>query len=63
VAEVLNTRHAVAKERGWKDETPSKTAFIAAAVEDNNLLRRPIVISGKRAVVGKDEATLRKLLG
>jgi arsenate reductase-like glutaredoxin family protein len=63
VADVVNTRHAVAKERGWKDKAPSKTVFATAAAEDNNLLRRPIVIAGKRVVVGKDEAALRKLLG
>lgn len=63
VAEVLNTRHATAKEEGWKDKPPSKAAFIAAALEDNNLLRRPITIRGKQVVIGLDEAGLKKLLG
>ena len=62
VADVINTRHRVAKERGWKDKTPSKTAFKAAAFEDNNLLRRPVVLRGKKGVVGFDEDALRDLL-
>lgn len=63
VADVLNTRHRVAKEHGWKDKAPSKTAFVKAALEDNNLLRRPVVLRGKRGVVGYDEDALRELLG
>jgi arsenate reductase-like glutaredoxin family protein len=63
VAEVLNTRHKTAKENGWKEKAPSKAAFTKAVVEENNLLRRPILISGKAYVVGKDEAAIRDLLG
>lgn len=62
VAEVLNTRHKVAKEHGWKEKAPSKAAFTKAALEDNNLLRRPVVLRGKNAVVGFDEEALRDLL-
>lgn len=63
VAEVLNTRHKTAKENGWKEKAPSKAAFTAAVVEENNLLRRPILIKGKSVVVGKDEGAIRELLG
>jgi arsenate reductase-like glutaredoxin family protein len=62
VAEVLNTRHKTAKENGWKEKAPSKTAFIKAALEEPNLLRRPIVLRGKKIVVGKDLDGIRKLL-
>ena len=61
-AEVLNTRHKVAKERGWKEKAPSRTAFVQAALEDNNLLRRPTIVRGGRAVVGLDEDAIRDLL-
>lgn len=61
--EVLNTRHKVAKEQGWKEKAPSKAAFLTAVLQDNNLLRRPIVLRGKRLVVGKDLDGIRKLLG
>ena len=62
VASLLNTRHKTAKENGWKDKAPAKTTFIKAAMEEPNLLRRPIIVRGKKAVVGKDEDALRKLL-
>ena len=60
---MLNTRHATAKAKGWKDDTPSKRAFLAAAVEENNLLRRPILLAGGRVVVGKDLAAIEEVLG
>ncbi|MCO5165394.1 MAG: hypothetical protein M9894_03380 [Planctomycetes bacterium] len=62
-ADVLNTRHAVAKERGWKAVPPSREDLLEAALLDNNLLRRPVTVRGGRAVVGSDEGALRALLG
>lgn len=62
VAEVLNTRHAAARDRGWKDKPPARATFIAAVLEEPNLLRRPILVDGKTVVVGKDEAALKKAL-
>jgi arsenate reductase-like glutaredoxin family protein len=63
VAALVNTRHKVAKERGWKDKAPAKTTFIKAVLEEPNLIRRPVLVRGKRAVVGKDEDAVRELLG
>ena len=62
VAQVLNTRHKVAKERGWKDKAPAKATFVKAALEEPNLLRRPVLIRGRMAVVGFDEDAIRALL-
>ena len=62
VAAVLNTRNKTVKEKGWKENVPSKAAFTAAVLDDNNLIRRPILIAGKKIVVGKDEAAIRDLL-
>jgi len=62
VAAVLNTRHATAKANGWKDSPPSRAAFVAAALEEPNLLRRPITVKGNRAVVGGSEKEIRALL-
>jgi arsenate reductase-like glutaredoxin family protein len=61
VAAVLNTRHATAKDKGWVDKPPSVAEFAKAVVSDVNLLRRPIVIHGKKVVVGLDEAAYKKL--
>jgi arsenate reductase-like glutaredoxin family protein len=60
---VLNTRHEIAKSRGWKAAPPAVDEFVAAAGQDNNLLRRPIVLAKNRAVVGFDEASLRAVFG
>lgn len=60
---MLNPRHAIAKEKGWKEHPPTKRELIDAALQDNNLLRRPIVIRGPRVLIGGDEAALRKILG
>ena len=54
VAAVLNTRHAMAKENGWATRPPSAAEFARAVAADPNLLRRPIVIAGDRAIVGFD---------
>lgn len=54
VSAVLNTRHATAKANGWKDKAPSKAAFIAAAVQEPNLLRRPVIVRGSKGLVSRD---------
>ena len=62
VGAVLNLRHAIAKENGWKESPPAQTAFIAAVREQSNVIRRPILVSGGRAVVGRNEEAIRSLL-
>jgi arsenate reductase-like glutaredoxin family protein len=60
---VLNVYHATSKARGWKEKPPSKATFVAAAVEEPNLLRRPILIAGKTVVVGKNLTAVKSALG
>ena len=62
VAAVLNTRHAIAKENGWKEQAPAQAAFIAAVREQSNVIRRPILVRGDAAVVGKNMDEIRSLL-
>lgn len=54
VAAVLNARHATAKAKGWAAKPPGAAEFARAVVAEPNLLRRPIVIDGDRAIVGFD---------
>jgi arsenate reductase-like glutaredoxin family protein len=63
VSAVLNTRHAVSKERGWKESPPDVDTYVSAVLEDSNLLRRPILVVGGQAVVGTDPEGWKRLLG
>ena len=40
---------------------PTAAAFAKAAAEEPNLLRRPILVNGKRVIVGFDQAAYAKL--
>lgn len=61
VAAVLNTRHAIAKAKGWKDSPPPVAEFVSAVVAEPNLLRRPILFAGRETIVGFDKAAYAKL--
>ena len=61
VGAVLNTRHAIAKEKGWAATPPPKAEFARAVVKDMNLLRRPILIAGTEVIIGFDRERYAKL--
>ena len=61
VAAVLNTRHATVKAKGWADKPPDVATFVKAVLAEPNVLRRPILLIGRRAIVGFDEAAYDKL--
>jgi arsenate reductase-like glutaredoxin family protein len=61
VAAVLNTRHAVAKEKGWVQSPPDAATFAKAVAKDVNLLRRPILLAGKKIIVGFDKTAYENL--
>lgn len=71
VSAVLSPRNATARDRGWTVATaPDVDTFVAAAVEDNNLLRRPILVvaagnkgAAPTVVVGNALDAYRTLLG
>lgn len=63
IGAVMNTRHAIAKEKGWKEHPPDAATFTAAVLAEPNLLRRPILLHEGRVVVGTDEGALRALIG
>ncbi len=62
VEEVCNVRHATAKANGWKEKLPGKKAFTDAVLEESNLLRRPVILHGKKAYCGRDLDAIRALL-
>ena len=49
---VLSTRSPAYKARGLDVKTLSKSDAIALMLEDANLIRRPLVLKGKKAVFG-----------
>jgi arsenate reductase-like glutaredoxin family protein len=61
VAAVLNLRHAVAKEQGWAQRPPSVDELVAIAATEPNVLRRPVLLIGGRAVIGFDREAYGKL--
>ena len=61
VKNVLNTRHAITKEKGWAENPPDAETFAKAVVKDVNLLKRPILLAGKQTIVGFDKPAYAKL--
>ena len=62
VKDFLNTRTPLYREQKMKDNPPTKEEAIRLMLGDQNLLRRPVTIKGKRKVAGFDEVALKALL-
>jgi Spx/MgsR family transcriptional regulator len=58
----LSTRNELYRSRKMKEQPPSRSEAIRLMAATSNLIRRPIVISGKRIVLGYDEAAYQELL-
>lgn len=57
----LNSRNELYRERNMKDHPPSRSEALRMMAAEPNLIRRPIVISGRRLVLGFDEKALKEL--
>ena len=62
VKDFLNTRTPLYRERKMKDNPPTREEAIQLMLTDQNLLRRPVTIKGKRKVAGFEEAALKAIL-
>jgi len=51
------------RELGLKDRCLDKVEAIALILEDNNLLKRPILVHAEGVIIGFDEAAYRRLKG
>jgi arsenate reductase len=60
-APMLGTKSPKYKELGLKDRKLAKAEAIALMVEDNNLLKRPILVHPKGTVIGFDAAAYERL--
>jgi arsenate reductase (glutaredoxin) len=58
----LNTRNELYRSRKMKERLPSRSEAIKLVAANPNLLRRPVVISGKNIVLGYHAEVYRNLL-
>ena len=58
----LNTRTPLYREKNMKQKPPSKDQAIRLMLKDPNLLRRPVIIIGKKKFTGFNEAEVKELL-
>ena len=58
----LNTRNELYRERSMAEKPPSRAEALALMAKNPNLIRRPVVISGKKVVLGYDEEALKALM-
>jgi len=63
VREFLNPASSLFKQRRMRCSPPTKSEAIRLMMEDPNLIRRPIIIKGKRKVFGFEESVLKDLAG
>jgi arsenate reductase (glutaredoxin) len=57
----LNSRNELYRERGMKENPPSRAEALRLMSENPNLIKRPILVSGSRIVLGFDEAAIAAL--
>jgi Spx/MgsR family transcriptional regulator len=58
----LNSRNELYRSRKMKDRSPERQEAIRLMAQHPNLIRRPVVIRGKRLVLGYDEDAYLDLL-
>lgn len=58
----LNTRTPLYREKNMKQKPPSKDEVIKLMVKDPNLLKRPVIVKGKKKLTGFNEADVKELL-
>jgi Spx/MgsR family transcriptional regulator len=58
----LNTRTALYRQRNMKQKPPAKDEAISLMRKDPNILKRPVIIKGKKRLTGFNEAQVEALL-
>lgn len=62
IEKFLNTRTPLYREKNMKQKPPSQEEAIKLMLRDPNLLKRPVIIKGKKKLTGFHEAELKELL-
>jgi Spx/MgsR family transcriptional regulator len=58
----LNTRTPLYRERKMKEKPPAKEEAIKLMLKDPNLLKRPVIVKGKKKLAGFNESEVKQLL-
>lgn len=58
----LNTRTPLYREKNMKQKPPAIAEAIKLMLKDPNLLKRPVIVKGKKTLTGFNEAKLKELL-
>jgi arsenate reductase (glutaredoxin) len=58
----LNSRNELYRERGMKDNPPAREEALRLMSSHPNLIKRPVVVKGKKIVLGFDEGELETIL-
>src|ERR1700689_2063721 len=58
----LNTRNELYRERGMKQNPPSRAEALRLMSQHPNLIKRPIVVQGAQIVLGCDEEAIGALV-
>ena len=59
----LNSRNALFREMGMKDNPPPRKKALKLMSENPNLINRPLTIAGEESVLGFDQEALGRLSG
>ena len=62
IEKFLNTRTPLYWEKNMKQKPPSKDEAIKLMIKDPNLLKRPVIIKGKKKLTGFNETEVKQLL-
>ncbi len=62
VANILNSRNELYRARNMKQKPPSKEEAIKLMLKEPNLLRRPVIVKGKKKILGFNESEVAKIL-
>ena len=62
VEKFLNTRTPLYREKNMNQKPPSREEAIKLMIRDANLLKRPVMIKGRKKLAGFNEAEVSELL-
>ena len=62
IEKFLNTRSSLYREKNMKQKPPTHQEAIKLMLKDPNLLKRPVIMKGKKRLTGFDEAAVKEFL-